>query len=127
MSSLGFNVLGTVQTAINKQAYQLEKWLSRERNANGYEVDTYSAPIDRKAGIYPLNREQVQKNGLNQDKIYIQLFDVELVGLLDRSTNADRIIYNGHYWHPLPSSNDFMLSGGWNQVIAVKGKAHLSG
>ena len=123
MSSLGFNILGTVQNVINKQAYQLEKWLSRERNANGYEVDTYADPVDRTAGIYPLNREQVQRSGLSQDKIYIQIFDVELIGLLNRSTNADRIIYSGYYWQALPSSNDFMLSGGWNQVIAVRGKA----
>ena len=123
MSSLGFNILGTVQNVINKQSYQLEKWLSRERNANGYEVDTYAEPVDRTAGIYPLNREQVQRSGLSQDKIYIQIFDVELIGLLDRSTNADRIIYSGYYWQALPSSNDFMLSGGWNQVIAVRGKA----
>ena len=123
MSSLGFNILGTVQNVINKQAYQLEKWLSRERNANGYEVDTYADPVDRTAGIYPLNREQVQKSGLSHDKIYIQIFDVELIGLLNRSTNADRIIYSGYYWQALPSSNDFMLSGGWNQVIAVRGKA----
>lgn len=122
MSNLGFNILGSVQGVIGKQSYQLEKWLSRARNDSGFEVDTYDDPVDRQGGVYPVSRERMNLMGLDMEKIYIQIFDVDLIALLDREKNADRIIYLGYYWHPMPSANDFVDSGGWNQVLAVRGK-----
>ena len=123
MSNLGFNILSVTQSVIGRQSYQFEKWLSRSRNDQGYEVDVYAPEVERQGGIYPVSRDRMQSQGLDMEKIYIQIFDTELIGLLGRAQNADRIIYSGYYWHPMPSSNDFVDSGGWNQVLAVRGKA----
>lgn len=98
MQNFGFNTLGLVQSVIGKQAYQLEAWEGRSENVNGYEVDVYSDAVTRHASVQPIDREQMQIMGLDLDKVYIEIFDQELVGLLSRSQNPDRIIWQGYYW-----------------------------
>jgi len=120
MSNFGFNLLATAQSVIGRQDYQYVAWTGRTTDDQGYEVDQWAEPVDRKAGIYPMNRETIQKNGLDFEKEYIQIFDVELIGLLSRSQNADKIIFDGSEWRALPTANNWRVSGGWNQVIAVR-------
>ena len=120
MSNFGFNLLGVTQSVIGRQAYQYVQWVGRTTNAQGYDIDQWAAPSDRKAGIYPMSRETVRNMGLDFEKQYIQIFDTELIGLLSRGSNADKIIFNGSEWRALPTSNDWMPSGGWNQVVAVR-------
>ena len=120
MSNFGFNLLGVTQSVIGRQSYQYVQWTGRTTNAQGYDIDQWAAPEARKAGIYPMNRETVRKMGLDFEKQYIQIFDTELIGLLSRGSNADKIIFNGSEWRALPTSNNWMPSGGWNQVIAVR-------
>lgn len=120
MSNFGFNLLGVTQSVIGRQQYQYVEWTGRTTNAQGYDIDTFAAPVDREAGIYPMSREAIRTNGLDFEKQYIQIFDTELIELLSRNRNADRIIFNGSEWRALPTSNDWRVSGGWNQVIAVR-------
>lgn len=120
MSNFGFNLLSCTQGVIGRQKYDYLKWLSRTTNAQGYDIDVFDDPIPREAGIYPMDRKAIQQNGLDFEKQYIQIFDTELIGLLTRGQNADRIKFNGSLWRALPLSNDWMPSGGWNMVIAVR-------
>lgn len=120
MKNFGFNLLATAQSVIGKQDYQLVQWQGRTVNDHGYEVDSYAAPIDRKAGVYPMSRQQIMRNGLSSDKEYIQIFDVDLVKLLSRSSNSDKIIFDGFEWKAEPTNNNWTVSGEWNQVVAVK-------
>lgn len=120
MSNFGFNLLGVTQSVIGRQDYQWLAWTGRTTNAKGYDIDTYSAPVDRQAGIYPLSRTSIREMGLDFEKQYIQIFDTELIGLLSRSRNADKIIFNGSEWRAMPSSNDWVPSDGWAQVLAVR-------
>lgn len=120
MSNFGFNLLSITQSVIGQQEYQYIEWLGTVTNSQGYNVDSWSDPIDRQAGIYPMNRESIQRNGLDFDKQYIQIYDTELIDLLSQGNNADRLVFNGHLWRALPTSNDWQPSGGWNQVMAVK-------
>lgn len=120
MSNFGFNLLGVTQSVIGRQEYQYLEWLGRTTNDEGYDIDEFAAPVDREAGIYPMSRESIRENGLDFEKQYIQIFDTELIGLLSRNRNADRIRFNGSKWRALPSSNDWTPSGGWNMVIAVR-------
>lgn len=119
-TNFNFNLLATVQTVIRKQSYSLLKWGGFTRNAQGYNIDTYLAPILRKASIQPLKYEQMRQFGLDMTKEYIAIFDVGLIGLLDRDKNADIIEYNNKRYKALPTSNDWSAQGGWNEVYAVK-------
>lgn len=120
MQNFGFNVLSAAQSVIGKQEYQLVKWLGRTTNSQGYDIDEYDDPVTRSAGIYPMSREKIQSNGLDFEKQYIQIFDTGLIELLDRTQNADKIIWSGSKWKALPTANDWLAQGGWNQVLAVR-------
>ena len=69
-----------------------------------------------------MSREQILSSGLDDSQVYIRIFDTQLVSLLNRDTNADQIIYNGYQWQPMPTSGDWIDAGGWNEVLAVRGK-----
>ena len=120
MKNFGFNLLASAQGVIGQQEYQLVKWIGTTTNANGYDIDQYADPITRKAGVYPLDRKNIAENGLEFGKEYIQIFDTGLIGLLSAGKNADKLIFNGYEYEALPSQNDWNVSGGWNQVTAVK-------
>ena len=119
MRNFGINLLTTAQTVIGKQDYQVKKWAGRARNANGYEIDTYDAPVDRSGSVQPVKRDQYQKMGLDYSKIYIQIWDEDLIELLDREQNADQIIFDGWAYTAMPD-HDWNVSGGWNSVLAVR-------
>jgi hypothetical protein len=120
MTNFGFNLLGVTQSVIGRQSYQYVQWLDRTTNDNGYDVDVFADPVPREAGIYPLSHTAIEQMGLSFEKKYIQIFDTELLELLSRGSNADHVLFNGGKWECLPSSNDWTVSGEWNQVIAVR-------
>ncbi|CAH6969187.1 conserved hypothetical protein [Vibrio chagasii] len=122
MANFGFNILSAAQSVMGNQEYQLKKWLRRDRNPeNGYDIDVFEEPVTRSASVQPLSRDQYKSRGLDFAKVYITIFDVDLVSLLDREKNADQIIYEGWIYSPLPS-DDWGASGGWNEIAAVRVK-----
>jgi hypothetical protein len=121
MNNFGFNLLGLTQSVIGKQSYQLEVWAGRVRNDAGYMVDSYDVAVTRHASVQPLPAEKITPMGLEFNKVYITIFDQSLVSILSRSENPDRIIWQGYYWKPEPSSMDWNDQGGWNQVVCVRG------
>lgn len=119
MSNFGFNLLATAQTVIGKQDYQIIKWLSKTTNAIGLDVDVYGPPENRTGSVQPVSRNNYQNLGLDFSKIYIQIWDVDLIDVLNRSENADQIIFNGGKYKALPDV-DWSASGDWNSVLCVR-------
>lgn len=119
MSNFGFNLLATVQSVISKQDYQIVKWLSKTENEIGFDIDTYAPPENRTGSVQPVARSNYQNLGLDFSKIYIQIWDVELIDVLSRSENADQIIFNGGKYKALPDL-DWSSSGDWNSVLCVR-------
>ena len=119
MSNFGFNLLAAAQTVIGTQKYQIKKWLGKTTNAGGFEIDEYSAPEDRKGSVQPIGRSKYQNMGLDFSKIYVQIFDVELIDVLSRSENADQIIWQGGIYKAMPDY-DWSNMGGWNSVLCVR-------
>lgn len=119
MNNFGFNLLATAQTVIGKQDYQIVKWLSKTENEIGFDVDVYDVPEDRAGSVQPVARNKYQNLGLDFSKIYIQIWDVELIDVLSRSENADQIIFNGGIYKALPDL-DWSSYGNWNSVLCVR-------
>ncbi len=119
MNNFGFNLLATSQTVIGKQSYQIVKWLSKTKNEIGLYVDNYDVSDGRTASVQPVARSNYQNLGLDFSKIYIQIWDVELIDVLSRSENADQIIFNGGKYKALPDV-DWSSSGDWNSVLCVR-------
>lgn len=119
MRNFPINLLRTAQTVIGKQAYQLRKYNNRATNAAGYRVSAFDAPIDMSGSVQRVKLTQYKDNNLDFSKIYIRIFDINLIAALDRETNADQIIWNGYLWHVMPDSN-WIEQGGWKSVLAVR-------
>lgn len=119
MRNFGFNLLATAQTVIGKQNYQVLRWLSRDVNEIGLEVDVYDTPIIRTGSVQPVSRSAYTNKGLDFSKLYIQILDTELIDVLSRTENADQIIFDGAKYKALPDL-DWSVQGGWNAVICVR-------
>ena len=120
MRNFGFNTLGLVQSVIGKQIYSLEEWAGRVQNARGIWVDSYSDSIDRKASVQPMSSAQALRNGLDSSKIYIKIYDLDLIEILSRSENPPRISWGGYYWTTESSLGNWIDQGGWNKVTLVR-------
>lgn len=121
MRNFGINVLGLAQTVIGKQEYGMELWAGRVRDDQGTFVNSYSDSVTRHASVQPIDAKTLVKMGLSGNSFYINIFDLDLVSILDREKNPPRISFNGYYWMPESPSMDWNTQGGWNQVTAVRG------
>ena len=119
MSNFGFNLLAATQSVIGKQNYQIVKWISKTENEIGFDIDVYGNPENRTGSVQPVARSKYQNLGLDFSKIYIQIWDVELIDVLSRSENADQIIFNGGKYKAMPDV-DWSASGDWNSVLCVR-------
>lgn len=119
MRNFPINLLRTAQTVIGKQTYQLRKYNTRITNSAGYRVSEFDEPVDMSGSVQRVNLTQYKSNDLDFSKIYIRIFDINLIEALDRETNADQIIWDGYLWHVMPESN-WIQQGGWNSVLAVR-------
>jgi hypothetical protein len=124
MNNFPFNILSTVQTAIGKQAYQLQKYLGRTNNVAGFQVSSFDAPIDMMGSVQPVNQRQYKDMGLDFKKSYIRIYDAGLIESLSRDKNADRIIYDGFLFE-VAEDTPWFLSGGWTYVLCVRLEKHL--
>lgn len=119
MRNFPINLLGTAQTVIGRQDYQLRKPSGRARNSAGYWVTTFGEPIDMQGSVQPIKATQYESMGLDFKKAYIKIYDVNLINVLTRDTNADQVIYDGYLWH-VAEDTPWFLSGGWNYVMCVR-------
>ena len=117
MNNFGFNLLSTVQTVIGTQDYQIEQWLSRAQNARAIEVDTYSEAEPRNASIQPVDSKEANLQGLQMDQTHVKIYDVDLIGILKRSENPPRIIWDGYYWTPVSPKAKW---NDWNKVYCAR-------
>jgi hypothetical protein len=119
MKNFPFNLLATAQTAIGKQDYQLVKYIDRARNSAGYFVSEFSEPIDMLGSVQPVNQRQYKNMGLDFKKSYIKIYDVNLINSLNRTNNADQVLWDG-YRYQVAEDTPWFLSGGWNYVLCVR-------
>ena len=118
-SNFGFNLLATVQTAIGNQDFTLERWLTAGVNEIGLDVNFYGPEIPMKGNIQPVDRSVYQSQGLDFTKTYIDIFCVELIEVLSREQNPDRITWQGLKYTPLPLS-EWKEADSWNVVRCVR-------
>ncbi len=121
MKNFNINILAATQSVIGKQQYQIKKWLGKTTNAAGFEIDEYAEPANRIASVQPVGRSKYEYMGLDFSKLYIKIFDVQLIDVLNRTENADQIIWQGGIYKAMPDM-DWSKSGSWNSVLCVRVK-----
>ncbi|WVH05510.1 hypothetical protein KKJFFJLC_00006 [Vibrio phage vB_VpaS_PGB] len=120
MRNFPINLLAAAQSVIGKQEYTIQEWLSRTQNDRGHEVDVYSEPVARQASIQPMEPKEINFSGLDMNQVYIEIFDLDLIKILTRSTNPPIITWNGYIWEPIPQNGDWIEQGGWNRVTCSR-------
>lgn len=118
-NNFGFNLLAVAQSVIGKQEYQVVKWVGRATNALGHEIDEYAEPENRLGSVQPIARGKYKNLGLDFSGVYIEIWDVDLIDLLSRNSNSDRVIFNGSTFKA-QTGTDWAASGSWNSVILVR-------
>lgn len=119
MRNFNINLLAATQSVIGKQQYQFKKWLGKTTNAAGFKIDSYAEPVNRSGSVQPVSRSKYEHLGLDFSKIYIKIFDVDLIDVLNRTENADQIIWQGGVYKAMPNM-DWSKSGSWNSVLCVR-------
>jgi len=119
MTNFPFNLLSSAQQVIGMQEYLYKQFIGREVNEAGYMVDKYAEPVLKKANIQPMSNTQYIDHHLDFAKSYIRIYSTDNIYGLDRENNADEIIYEGYVYHVVPNI-DFMPTGNWNCVVAVR-------
>ena len=125
MKNFPINVLGTAQTVIGRQSYQLRAYSSRVRNSAGYWVSAFSEPVDMLGSVQPVKADQYKSMELDFKKAYIKIYDVNLIEAMSRNSNADQIIYDGYLWQ-VAEDTPWFLSGGWTYVMCVRLERYAS-
>ena len=123
MRNFNINVLGSVQSVIGKQSYQIMRYVGRVKNSAGYWVSSFSDPEDMSGSVQPVNAKMYKDLGLDLKKSYIKIYDTELINTMSRNTNGDQIIWNGFIW-TIPEELPWNIQGGWNYVMCVKLEAY---
>jgi len=119
MNNFNINLLAATQSVIGKQQYQIKKWLGKTTNEAGFKIDSYAEPEDRSGSVQPVSRSKYEHLGLDFSKLYIKIFDVELIDVLSRTENADQIIWKDGVYKAMPNM-DWSNSGSWNSVLCVR-------
>lgn len=120
MRNFPINLLASAQSIIGKQKYQVEEWTGRSRNERGVEVDTYTDATTRFGSVQPMEPKEVNLSGLDMNQVYVEIFDLNLIKILTRSSNPPRITFGGYYWEPIPQNADWLEQGGWNRVTCSR-------
>ncbi len=119
MRNFNINLLGSVQSVIGKQDYQIKRYVGRTRNAAGIFISEFSDPESMSGSVQPVNGRTYKDLGLDFKKSYIKIYDVNLINTMSRSTNGDQVIWNGGLW-AIPEDVPWTIQGGWNYVMCVR-------
>ncbi len=115
----GVNILEEVQGSIEKQKYQIKKYLGRTQNKLKVYISEYSEPENRLGSVQAVPKNEYSSLGLDFSKTYIKIFDCKEIKTLNRNGNSDQIIFNKGLYEAIPDLN-CSLSSGWNSVLAVR-------
>lgn len=91
---------------------------SRERNALGNWITTYSAPIEIRGSVQPVEIRSYKQLGLDMSKRYVTLFTDHNAKHVARQTAPDRFEWNDSIWEAI-GGDDWFKQDGWREVVLV--------
>lgn len=118
------NILGMALTLIPEQTALLFRWISRETNEFGIDVDTFAHPVPLIGSIQPVDRSRYGYMGLNDSKSYIVIYSTEIARTVTNTENPDQVEYMGRRYRVM-SAADWRVPAGYTGFMAVDiGGAH---
>lgn len=118
MISPGSNLLKSAFKLIAKQKVGWLKWLGREVNSIGNDVDKYAARKDLMGSFQPVPRSRYEMLGLDFSKSYATFYSTTDIGCIEQGRSGDIILFAGRQWK-CEAPNDWYAVDGWTGVLMI--------
>ncbi len=115
----GANVLSLALSVISKQRVEYYRFLGRETNDVGIDINKYASPVPLYASVQAIDRNLYQYLGLDFQKRYIRLYACAQLQDLARDRSSDQIEFNKQRYQLL-SDADWYYIDGWDGALCVQ-------
>ena len=111
-------ILALAMTVIPQQQALLFRWVGRETNDIGFDVDTFAPPVPLTGSIQPVDRSRYGYMGLDASKSYIVIYSQQLAQPVTQTDNPDQVAYMGRRYR-IMSAADWHAPADYTGFMAV--------
>lgn len=115
----GLNILSMATRLIATPTISYYVFVSRQVQANGLLVPTYTAPVNIQASVQAVPRRLFEQNGLDMQREYYTVFIPQNTIDVGRDVSGDQIHWNGLILQCESVTRWFGMDG-WDEILTVK-------
>ncbi len=115
----GANALSLALSVIRKQRVEYHRFLGRETNDIGVDINKYAPPVPLYASVQAIDRNLYQYLGLDFQKRYIRLYACAELQDVARNRSSDQIEFNKQRYQLLSDADWFYIDG-WDGALCVQ-------
>jgi len=115
----GSNILNMAFSVIAAQQIQYLAYVSRTTNSIGMQVPVYAPAVTIKGSIQPVQRELMERMGLDFQKHYQRIFAPNSIVDIRRDVSSDQFQFAGITYQGLSLTRWFGVDG-WNEILVVE-------
>lgn len=113
------NIHALASSVLTKKKITVETFVSKSLNDKREYETVYSDPVDVIVNIQAVPRSVYERDGLDFQKKYINIFTDYDIKDLERDKQPDRLTVNGESFQAL-SATDWQYMAGFKQILAVR-------
>ncbi len=115
----GANVLSLALSVINKQRIQYFRFIGRETNEIGIDMNRYAPPELLCASVQAVDRNLYQYLGLDFQKSYIRVYACKPLQDIGRDRSSDQVEFAHQRYQVLSDANWYHIDG-WDGALCVQ-------
>ncbi|MEJ2767553.1 phage collar protein [Mycetohabitans sp. B46] len=115
----GSNLLSLALSVIGKQRVEYYRFLGRETNDVGIDVNRYAPPVPLYGSVQAVDRNLYQYLGLDFQKRYIRLYACAQLQDVARDRSSDQIEFASQRYQLLSDADWFNING-WDGALCVQ-------
>ncbi len=115
----GANVLSLALSVIGKQSIKYYRFIGRETNEIGIDINRYAPPEIIYASVQAVDRNLYQYLGLDFQKRYIRLYACVQLQDVARNRSSDQIEFSNQRYQLLSDADWFYIDG-WDGALCVQ-------
>lgn len=115
---LGGHILKKAMALVGSQEVGLCKFVKREANSIGYDIDVYAQPKSIVAQVQSVPRKDYIYMGLELAQSYITIYSETSINDISRDKAPDRVLYCGQTFQ-IVNADNWKKPQGYTGVLAV--------
>lgn len=115
----GANLLSFALSVIGRQRVEYYRFIGRETNEIGIDVNRYAPPVSLYGSVQAIERNLYQYLGLDCQKRYIRLYACAELQDVARDRSSDQIEFVGQRYQLLSDADWFKIDG-WDGALCVQ-------